>query len=102
MLTSAAEDAFQQANMTALLKRDGGVRGIANVVPQVGGEESGEAVQQGSGKSMRSVPVRPFNDVTRALTDDSPTPTVLSVDGIGAYDHVFRGATPPKLLSSRS
>ena len=37
--------------------------------------------------------------VIRALTDANPTATVLSVDGIGAYDHVFRGAMLSKLLS---
>ena len=75
VLMSAAEDfaraavprvvfkAFQQADMTALLKRDGGI----NVVPQVGGEESGEAVQQGSGTSMRIVPIRPFNESRHRL-----------------------------------
>ena len=79
----------------------------ARIFPQDGDEESDEAVQQGSRTSMCSVAVRPFNEgrhrlrgaVIRALTDANPTATVLSVDGIGAYDHVFRGAMLSKLLS---
>ena len=34
----------------------------------------------------------------RASTDANPTLTVLSVDGIGAYDHVFRSAMLGRLL----
>ena len=80
--------------MTAVLKRE---RRSArdchpNIVPQVGGEESGEAVQQTIGTGMRSFAfVLSTRAAIRALTDASPTATVLSVD-IGAYDHVFRGA----------
>ena len=33
----------------------------------------------------------------RALTDVDPTATVLSTDGIGAYDHVLRSAMMSKL-----
>ena len=35
----------------------------------------------------------------RFVPNASPTATVLTVDGIGAYDHVFRGAMLSKLLS---
>ena len=120
MFTSVSEDfaraaiprvvfnIVQQANMT-LLKRDGGVRGFAAGTSfcRVGGKEFGEAVQQGSGTSMCSVPIRPRKEgrhrlcgyVIRALTDATPTATVLSVDGIGAHDHTFRGAMLSKLFS---
>ena len=33
----------------------------------------------------------------RALTDADPTATVLSIDGIGEYDHVLRSAMMSKL-----
>ena len=34
----------------------------------------------------------------RAATDSDPSMTILSVDGIGAYDHIFRSATLGRLL----
>ena len=120
MLTSAAEDfaraavprvvfkAFQQANMTAL-KRDGGVRGIATgtsfrrlVAKSLARQFSKEA-ERACVPFQFALSTRARTDcvehVIRASTDASPTVTVLSVDGIGAYDHVFRGAMLSKLLS---
>ena len=35
----------------------------------------------------------------RALTDANPLTTILSIDGIGAYDHVYRSAFLKKLLN---
>ena len=36
--------------------------------------------------------------VVRALTDENPMVTVLSIDGVGAYDHVYRSAMMKKLF----
>ena len=36
--------------------------------------------------------------VIRALTDANPSLTVTSIDGVGAYDHVYRSAVLSKLL----
>ena len=121
MLTSAAEDfaraavprvvfkAFQQANMTALLKRDGGVRGIATgtsfrrLVAKSLARQFSKEVERACAPFQFALSTRAGTDcvghVIRALTDANPTATVLSVDGIGAYDHVFRGAMLSKLLS---
>ena len=35
----------------------------------------------------------------RLLTDMNPTLTLLSIDGVGAYDHILRSATLAKLAS---
>ena len=86
MLTSAAEDFARDCRW--------------NIVPQVGGEEFGEAVQQGSGTSMRSVPVRPFNEGRHRLRGARDTSSDRRQPHcIGAYDHLFRGAMLSKLLS---
>ena len=34
----------------------------------------------------------------REITDQNPRATVLSIDGIGAYDHVYRSAMMSKLV----
>ena len=38
----------------------------------------------------------------RAMTDLEPRMTVLSIDGVGAYDHVYRSAILEKLLEVES
>ena len=39
--------------------------------------------------------------VLRAATDDDPSATILSVDGIGAYDHILRSAMLERLATMR-
>ena len=38
----------------------------------------------------------------RVVTDANPEDTVLSIDGIGAYDHVYRSAMTTRLLEVTS
>ena len=54
-----------------------------------GGENSGEAIHQGVRIGMRSIPTHSVHK-SRAATDNDPSQTLLSIDGIGAYDHIFR------------
>ena len=96
-------------NMTALSKRDGGVRGIATgtsfrrLVAKSPARQFSKEVERACAPFQFALSTRAGIDcvghVMRALTDANPTATVLSVDGIGAYDHVFRGAMLSKLLS---
>ena len=120
-LTSAAEDfaraevpqvvfkAFQKANMTALLKRDGGVRGIATrtsflrLVAKSLARQFSKEVEGACAPFQFALSTRAGTDcvvhVIRALTDANPNTTVLSVDGMGTYDRVFGGTMLSKLLS---
>ena len=70
-----------------------------------GGENSGEAIHQGVRIGMRSIPIRSVHKsrysighMVRATTDNDPSLTLLSVDGIGAYDHIFRSSMLGRLL----
>ena len=113
MLTSAAEDfaraavprvvfkAFQKANMTALLKRDGGVRGFATgtsflrLVAKSLARQFSKEVEGACAPFQFALSTKAGTDcvghVIRALTDANSTTTVLSVDGMGTYDRVFGG-----------
>ena len=62
-------------------------------------------IQQRSGGSVCSLSVRPLDQrrtdcvghAIRALTDADPECTILSIDGVGAYDHIFRSSFLAKL-----
>ena len=119
LLTAAAEDfarasvpqeifrAFQKAHMTALAKKDGGVRGIATgtsfrrLVAKSLARQFAKEVE--SVCAQFALSTRAGTDcvghAVRAMTDAHSTSTVLSIDGIGAYDHVFRSAMLSKLHS---
>ena len=55
-----------------------------------------------SSKRMRTIPIRlvdeGWDSMLRAATDADHSATILSVDGIGAYDHVLRVAMLERLL----
>ena len=93
------------ANMTALQKRDGGVGGIATGTLFRRLVAKTLARQFSSGSSLRSIPVRPLHPRRGGLRwprsagrDANPMTTVLSLKGIGAYDHVYRASVMSKLL----
>ena len=75
--------ALMGARLTALGKPDGGVTHCP--------EDSGKAVSETfrERECVFPVPVRTFHQGVHRLYAE-PTATVLKVDGIGAYDHVFR------------
>ena len=62
--------------------------------PKTGGSHNGKTNRQESGSSHGSLPVRPENKagcecvghVLQTLTDTDPDATVMSMDGVGAYD----------------
>ena len=84
------------ARLTALTKIDGGVRGIAT------GCSLRRLVARALAKRFIKVfETRAGTDcvghMLRAATDARPTATILSVDGIGAYDHVHRATMLSRL-----
>ena len=95
-------DVLMSAKLTAIAKKDGGVRGIA----------TGTTLRRVVGRILAKQYMKDFEDerspfqyahstragtdcvghMLRAATDRDPSATVLKVDGIGAYDHVLRSA----------
>ena len=97
------------ASMTALQKHDGGVRGITTgttfrrlvaktLARQFSAE--GEAV---CAPYQFALSTRAGTDCVghaiRAMTDADPMATVLSIDGMGAFDHVLRSAMLTKVYN---
>ena len=96
-----AGQAIRLGRMTALQKADGGVRGV--VVGEVFrrlNTNHGTAIQQGGGgreHTHSSMPSQPgqglsVSHTVQALTSENPETTILSVDGVGAYDLISRNA----------
>ena len=120
LLVSAAEDfaradtphevakSFMLASMTALQKKDGGVRGIATgtsfrrLVAKTLARQFGAVVEATCSPFQFALSTRAGTDcvghAVRFATDANPATTVLSIDGVGAYDHVFRSAMFEKLF----
>ena len=120
LLCSAAEDfaraqpphdvmrTFMLANMTALQKKDGGVRGIATgtsfrrLVSKTLARQFMTAVEETCDPFQFALSTRAGTDCVghaiRAATDADHEATVLSIDGVGAYDHVNRSVMLSKLL----
>jgi len=119
-LTDAAEDmaradmpteiaeAYMMARMTALLKPSGGVRGIAagtalrRLVARTLARQFGHEVEAACAPYQFALSTRAGTDcvghMARVLTDSRPTASLLSIDGVGAFDHVSRAAMLGKLL----
>ena len=110
LLISAAEDfaraetppaaqSFMLATVTALRKKDGGVRGIATgssfrrLVAKTLAKQFSTAVND----TLCTVPVYCVGHAVRFATDADPEATVLSIDGVGAYDLVSRSSMMSKL-----
>ena len=99
---------FFLATMTALRNKDGGVRGIATgsslrrLVAKTLARQFGRIVEQECAPFQFALSTRAGTDCVghaiRAMTDLNSRATVLSVDGIGAYDHVLRSSMLGKLL----
>ena len=97
-----ASRSFFHAAMTALSKKDGGIRGIAigssfrRLVGKTLARQFGAVVEQvcvpfqfGQAPIVLAMPV---------MTDLDARATILSVDGVGAYDHVLRSSMLVKLM----
>ena len=119
MLLHAAEDfargqvpddvchALMLATMTGINKRDGGVRGIATgtsfrrLVAKVLARQFSEAVEATCAPFQFALSTRAGTDCVghaiRVATELNPRLTVLSIDGVGAYDHIYRSAMLSKV-----
>ena len=100
------------ASMTALRNSDGGVRGIATgtsfrrLVARTLARQFMRDVEKTCAPFQFTLSTRAGTDcVGHAVcgaTDLDPRMTVLSIDGIGAYDHVYRSSMLDKLLEVKS
>ena len=107
-----ASHVFTMANMTALQKNDGGVRGIVTgtsfrrLVAKTLARQFGQEVERVCAPFQFALSTRAGVDcvghAVRTVTDMDPRATVLSIDGIGAYDHVLRSAMLSKLHEAES
>ena len=96
--------AFMTATMTALLKHDGGVRGSRlGRGKDTLARQFGKAVEAVCAPFQFALSTRVGTDcmghAIRPMTDADPECTVLSIDGVGAYDHVLRSRFPSNLHS---
>ena len=99
--------AYMTARLTALQKPRGGVRGIATgatfrrLVARTLAKQFAEEVESACAPYQFAMSTRAGTDcvghAVRAITDGSETATVLSIDGVGAYDHIHREAMLGKL-----
>ena len=95
------------ATMIALEKRDGGVRGIATgtsfrrLVAKVLARQFSEQVEQACTPSQFALSTRAgtgcVGHAIRVATELNTRLTVLSIDGVGAFDHVLRAAMLSKV-----
>ena len=99
--------ALTGARLTALIKLDGGVRGIATgcslrrLVARTLAKQFAKDFETECAPFQYALSTRAGTDcvghMLRAATDSDAAATVLSVDGIGAYDHVSRSAMLERL-----
>ena len=96
---------LMSARLTALAKKDGGVRGIAtgSTLRAVGREDIGQAirgrVEEECAPFQYALSTRAgVGHMLRAATDHDHRATILKVDGIGAYDHTLRLAMLTRLV----
>ena len=91
-----------RGRLTALRKPDGGVTGIMvgdvvrRLVSRTVTQQLGEAVKLATSPFQYALSTRAVCEciahALQALTEANPEATILSVDGIGAFDLVSRGA----------
>ena len=99
---SDISEAFMSTRMFALQKKDGGVRGIATgtsfrrLVASFLARIVGKEVEATCAPFQYAMSTRAGTEcighLFRAACDADPTACVLSIDGIGAFDHVRRAA----------
>ena len=100
--------AIMGARLTALAKPDGGVRGSATgssvrrLVARTLAKQLTKVFELECAPFQYALSTRAGTDcighMVRAATDNDPNLTLLSVDGIGAHDHIFRSAMLGRLL----
>ena len=100
--------ALMGARLVAVAKPDGGVRGIATgctfrrLVARTLAKQFVKVFEAECSPFQYALSTRAGTDcvghMLRAATDSDPSMKILSVDGIGAYDHIFRSAMLGRLL----
>ena len=109
LIPVAIAEAFMSARMTALRKPNGKVRGIATgtafrrLVASCVARVIGPSVEEACKPYQYALSTRAGTECVghlfRAACDLDPELSVLSIDGIGAFDHVKRAAMLGKLAS---
>ena len=107
MAPEAAVQAVRLGRVTALRKRDGGVRGIVagdvvrRFVARTMAQQLGDAVMAATAPFQYALSTRAgcecIAHALQAITELDPNATVLSIDGIGAFDLISRGSMPQGL-----
>ncbi len=108
-LPPAAAAAFMTARMTALLKSNGRVRGIAtgtafrrlvaSCIARVIGPEVDRACRPFQYALTTRAGTECVGHLFRAACDLDPELCILSIDGVGAFDHIRRAAMLGKLVT---
>ena len=98
--------------MTALLKANGGAQGIAagatlrRLVARVLAKQFSDMFEKATAPFQYALSTRAGTDcvghVVRLLTDSDPNLTVLSIDGVGAYDNTLRSSMISQLAATRA
>ena len=101
---------FTLATFTALQKKDGGVRGIATsttfrrLVAKTFAKQLSKQVEVACAPFQFALSTRAGVDcvrhTVRVMTEGNPDATLLSINGVGAYDHVLRTLSGPKKKAS--
>jgi len=99
--------AFMTARMTALLKPGGGVRGIVvgtalrRLVARTLARQFGPEIEAACAPFQFALSTRAGTDcvghMVRFLSEECETTILLSIDGVGAFDHVSRASMLGKL-----
>ena len=88
-----------EVTMTALHGRWRRATSFQRLVANCLARQFGKAVESACAPFQFALSTRAGNDF-RVLTDENPMATVLSIDGIGAHDHVHRSAMLKKGYAS--
>ena len=101
-------DAYRLGRLTALIKPDGGVRGI--VVGDIVRRQVARTMAKQVAKKVEAA-TAPFQcalstkagcqcvaHILQSITDLDPETTIISIDGVGAYDLISRNAMQEGLL----
>ena len=96
-----AKEVLKLGRMSALQKPDGGVRGIVvgdtfrQVVARTIAQQVAEAAEEATAPFQYALRTRAGTECVshiRSLTDLDPRTTILSVDGVGAFDLISRNS----------
>ena len=108
----AIQDAMRLSRLTALLKSNGRVRGVAagdtfrRLVAKTLARQFADRLREAAGPANFGLATRCGTDglvhLARALLEADPEQTVLCIDGVGAFDHVSRARTFERLHSTPS